>query len=695
MNKTSRSSSIGNLDDLQQSRWRWLGIWEKDPQTNRLPQCYGPTSLTFFTHSMTAYLKTTLQQPDFEDPFEPVTSLFTATASFSGSEYPNQCSSMRKTMSTGEDMTRSQEEQFLNLFWQSYHITFPILNEKEFREYYNSLWTNAFSPIEAKREPSALVDSILALCLQHGTAYLRADEADADIKGDDVSFAGRELHRRSQNLLSNEYEVPTISTLQCLIYTALYLSNASMLHMEHQILGVAVGIAHTLGLHHEAMVNSSAAQSSLRRRIWWTLFLLDSKACLELGRPHLINTSDMTCTLPSDDLLEARDLGSSLSLTFADINWLTFHTQCIKLIVMVRTIHTNFYEHCSEVSASREGIDLHDNPEILESCADHLLRSMKGLQDWVRNVPDALQIPRKGIGEPFSTSRSAIDLDPYVPLWLQRQRLLLELLYHNLTMSLRRPFIRFPPGSNAAFQISVDHSVSCLNHAIITTDILHQVLTGMDILNGWQQAYQSQWDAALSMLGFGLTHPVCPHSPSARKAVHTAMANFATLADNNCSFAALAGAVTRNLLGKIDLCASVFRRKSTSSDHSPSSFRSPRVPQDHRASPQNQGLQLTPSQVPFSPLQHRPVISMSSSSSSFGGLNNLSGAPAFSASTEFSLDTFGALEGITLPPYQDLGPSGLKMGSNWDQAAQEHSDASQMLWNMDLYTPPTSKPAWS
>lgn len=666
-----------NLNDLQQRTWRWLGIWEKDPQA----QCYGPTSSTFFIHSMRSYLKTILQQPDFDDPFEPITSLFTATASFSGSELSNQCSSMSETIPTGEDMSRSQEEHFLNLFWQSYHITVPILNEKKFREYYNSLWTTSFSPIEAKRKPSALVDSILALCLQYGTAFVRTDEAKADIKGDDVSCAGRGLHRRSQNLLSNEYEMPTISTLQCLIYTALYLSNASMLHMGHQTLAVAVGIAHALGVHHEPIVKSSAAQSSLHRRIWWTLFLLDSKTCLELGRPYLIDTSDMTRALPSDDLLEARDSGSSLSLTFADINWLTFHTQCIKLIVTVRSIHTSFYEHCSEASASREGTDLFDNPEVLKSCADHLLRSMKGLQGWVRNVPDALKNPRKGTGEPFSTSRSAIDLDPYAPLWLQRQRLLLELLYHNLTMSLHRPFIRFGSGSNAASQISVDHSVSCLSHAIITTNILHQVLTEVDILNGWQQAYQSQWDAALSILGFGLAHPVCPHSPSARRAIHAALANFATLAANNCSIATLTGAVTRNLLGKIDLYASGFRSKITSSDHTPPSFHSPRIPQQLRASPQHQALQLTPSKVPSSPLQNRPARSMSSPS--FGGLNSLS-APAYPASTDFSLDAFGALEGTTLLPYQDLGPSGLEMWSNWGQVTQEHNDASQMSWNMDF-----------
>lgn len=589
-------------------------------------------------------------------------------------------------MSTGEDMSRSQEESFLNLFWQSYHITIPILNEKEFREYYNSLWTNTFSPIEAKRQPSALVDSVLALCVQYGSAFV------IDIEGNDVSFAGRELHRRSQKLLSSEYKAPTISTLQCLIYSALYLSNASMLDIGHQTLAVAIGIAHALGVHHETMENSSAAQTSLRRRIWWTLFLLDSKTCLELGRPYLIDTSDMTCDLPSGDPSEATDSGSSLSLAFADINWLAFHTQCVKLIVTVKSIHTSFYEKCSEASTAHKGTDLYDNLDILESCADHLLQSMKGLQNWVRNVPIALKNPRKGTGEPFSTARSAIEFDPYVPLWLQSQRLLLELLYHNLTMSLHRPFIRFPSSSTPAFQISLDHSVSCLSHAIVTTSILHQVLTEGDILNGWQQAYQFQWDAALSILGFGLAHPLCPHSPSARGAIHTAIANFDTLAANHCALATSAGAVTRNILDKIDVFASGFRNKLTSSDHSsppvqsgPPSRKSlassPPVPQHLRASSQTQALQSAPSQFTYSWMQDRPATSdlTSMSSPSLGGPNTLS-ATASSASTNFSLDMFGPLDGTELLPYKDLGPSDLEMLSDM---GQEHSDASQMFWNKD------------
>ena len=613
-----------------------------------------------------------LQQPDFDDPFEPVTSLSADTVSSSGSDLFDQQSSMSGSMSPGEGMSRSGEEHLLNLFWQSYHITIPILNEKQFREHYSSLWTATFSPTQAKRKPSALVDSILALCLQYGTVFMIADKKTAGIENNnDVRLAGHELHQRSQTLLSREYEAPTISTLQCLIYSVLYLSNSSLLDSGRQTLAVAIDVAHKLGVQHEAIDNSSARRSSLRRRIWWTLFLLDSQICLGFGRPYLIDASNMTCDLPSGDPSELTDFGSSLSLAFTDINWLAFHTQCIKLSVTVRRIHTSFYEKCAELSTAHKGTDLYDNLGLLESCADHLIQSMKGLQDWVRNVPGALKNHRKGTGEPFSTARSAIVLDPYLPLWLQRQRLLLELLYHKLTMSLHRPFLRFPSTSVATFQISVDRSVSCLSHAIATTSILDQVLTEGDILSGWQPAYQYQWDAALSMLGFGLAHPMCPHSPPARRAIHTAIANFDTLAANNCPIAINAGAVIRSLLDKIDLVASGFRNKPASSDHSspsfpsrpPSSrkttFNSPLMPHHLQASSQNQ----EPDPMPMS-------------------LSSLS-APASSASTDYSLDIPGTFDEIALLPYQDLGSSDLEMWSDWGQMAQEHDDTGQRNWNMD------------
>ena len=620
-----------------------------------------------------------MQESDSDDPFELVTSPSESTAGLFGNEFPGLRSSMSEPNSPGEDMSRSREEHLLNLFWQSYHLTIPILNEKDFRKHYNSLWTTTFSPKEAKRKPSALVDSVLALCMQYGTAFGVADRTSADTEvNDNVSLVGRGLHQRSQNLLSSEYEAPTISTLQCLIFSVLYLSNSSLLNSGRQTLEVAIGIAYKLGVQHEARDHSSGRRSSVPRRIWWTLFLLDSQMCLGFGRPYLIDASNMTCDLPSSDPLEATDFGSSLSLAFADINWLAFHTQCIKLSVTVRTIHTSFYEKCSEISSAHRGADLYDNLDLLESCADHLSRSMKGLQDWVCNVPAALKNPRKGTGEPFSTARSTIEVDPYSPLWLQRQRLLLELLYHKLAMSLHRPFIRFPSNTVSMFQTSVDRGVSCLNHAIVTTTILSQVLTEGDILNGWQPAYQYQWDAALSMLGFGLAHPVCPHAPSARRSIHTAIDNFDTLAANSCSVATSAGSVTRNLLDKIDTFASSFRSRGSSSDNSSSSF--PSGPPSAKTPLTSPPLSLHPLASPHN--QESDLMAMTLSSPVGFGLKNLS-APAPSDPTDYSLDMLGPFEDNSLLPYQDLMSSDLEMWSDWGQGVQEYTDFSQMNWNID------------
>ena len=637
---------------------------------------------------MRYYLNEALQQPDSEDPFEPVPSQAVANVNISGNNFPGQRPSMSKPMSKSEDMSRSWEEHLIKLFWQSYYITVPILNEKDFREHYNTLWTATFSPIEAKRKPSALVDSILALCAQYGTAFVVAGKSNAEIKDDDdVSFAGHELYRRSQQLLSGEYEAPTISTLQCLIYSVLYLCNASLMDSGRQTLAVAIGLARKLGVQYEAGDKSSAARPSLHRRIWWTLFLLDSQICLGFGRPYLINSSNMTCDLTSGGPSEVTDFGSNLSLAFADINWLAFHTQCIKLIVTVRTIHTSFIEKCSELCMAHKDSDLYDNLDLLESCSEHLLRSMKGLHDWVRNVPDELKNPRKGTEQPFSTARSAIELDPYLPLWLQRQRLLLELLYHNLTMSLHRPFIRFPSSSVTAFQTSVDRGVSCLSHAIVTTSILNQALTEGDILNGWQQAHQYQWDATLSMLGFGLAHPVCPHSPSARRAILTSITNFDMLGVNKCSITTNTGAVTRNILDKIDLFTSSFRNKPTSSGQSAPLIRprtpfqmtpvnSPPVPQHLRASPQNQGLQLATSRVPYTWPATSDITPISSSP---GSLKN-SSDHASSASTDFSVDMLGTFEESTLLPYHDLASNDFDLWSDWGHAAQEHNETRQTNW---------------
>ena len=691
ISSSSRLSSIVTVEGLQQRRWYWRGIWIEGAQANQT-HYYGPSSSTYFMHRMRSYLKEALQLPTLADPLQPDTAskIFATPASLSPKSSTSQDSNTGETHVTGEDMSRSQEEYLLNLFWLSYHFTIPILNENDFREYYNTLWPNCSSSVESIRKPSPLVDIILALCMQYGSALMPRGESAVDIDSDDPSIAGRWLYHRSQMLLCSERETPTISTLQCYIFSAMYLTNASFSNMAHKALAVAIRTAHALGLHHEAPDDWSSAELALRRRMWWTLCLLDGKACIELGRPYLIHFSDMTCSLPMDDQAESKNSGSNPTSVFGDIGSLTFHTQCVTLIITVRAIHTAFYEKCSEITTSYEGKDLYEVPDLLESCAAHLLQRMKALQTWVQNVPNTLQNPRRGAGDPFSTARSPIEIDPYIPLWLQRQRVLLELLYHNLAMSLYRPFICFPPGSTALYPISAGHSVLCLSHAAATTQIVHQVLTEADVLNGWHQTYQLQWDAALSSLGFSLAHPMCPHTPSARKAIHTAIANFDVFAASNLASAASAATLARSLLDKVELLSCGFRdslRPSSNTSTPPSQKSSsqqppatpPPVSHISRPSQYGQAPQFTPPYTLFPMVQNGattisdPVsisASYSADTSFFKGLNTLP-AVAPSIAEEFPTGMFGVFDEAAQLKAQAPDAAEIEPRTNWGQFVVE------------------------
>lgn len=160
-----------------------------------------------------------------------------------------------------------------------------IIDEVEFKEHYKSLWV---APGKS-RKPSALVDIVLALCMQYGVAFVpRSDttqQTQADVGTNDATIAGRWLYRRSQTLLSTELESPSLMTLQCHILAVYYLCNASFQKMAHSTLAVAVRTAQILGLHLEPPESLPRKSKELRRRLWWTLFTVESKTCMKLGRP--------------------------------------------------------------------------------------------------------------------------------------------------------------------------------------------------------------------------------------------------------------------------------------------------------------------------------------------------------------------------------------------------------------------------
>ncbi|KAJ5783502.1 transcriptional regulator family: Fungal Specific TF [Penicillium psychrosexuale] len=513
--------------------------WQGLQQTGQIH--YGPLSSSYFVSRITRYLSQALNQPLEDAKLEACMARFNYVApTHQPSRWDASPNSQADQPPDGneeaEDLTRSQEEHFLNLLWQSFHCVYPILDEREFQQHYDSLWSNSTDGMST-RKPSALVDVLLAVCMQYSsTFFISGDNQQSDSESGwqtkNANLASRTYYQRAQKLLQSELENPTIMVVQSHIYSIVYLYNTSLLNTAHINLGATLRIAHALRLHIRPLDGTSPEQQELQRRIWWTLYRIDSQLSMALGRPPLIQLSHVSCGLPGDDREHARLSGTVLLTNNEDISWLSFHVQCTKLIYLVQGVQTALHRKCSQLLSGNKVKDLYDDPRLLESLAEFLGGEMTAIHNWVQNVPQSLCNARKGAGDPFSTNRDALNLSPYSPLWLQCQRLLLELHYHHLVISTLRPFMRYPPVSSSVTPRTDGYNISCLNHAMAITSILNQVLSETDLLRGWSPIFQYQWDAILCTLGFVLANPVCPPTPSARKSLQTAIRTLDLVSDH-------------------------------------------------------------------------------------------------------------------------------------------------------------------
>ncbi|KAJ6149671.1 hypothetical protein N7471_000870 [Penicillium samsonianum] len=521
--------------DLTNTTEGWQGL----QQTGQIH--YGPLSSSYFVSRISRYLSQALNQPIEDAKLEACMARFHYIApSHQPSRYDaspaSQADQSTDENEEAEDLTRSQEEHFLNLLWQSFHCVYPILDERDFQQYYDSLWSNSTDGMST-RKPSALVDVLLAVCMQYSSTFFVSEDnqqgdPESGWQAKNANLASRTYYQRAQRLLQSELENPTIMVVQSHIYSIVYLYNTSLLNTAHINLGATLRIAHALRLHIRPLDGTSSEQQELQRRIWWTLYRIDIQLSMTLGRPPLIQLSHVSCGLPGDGREHARLSGTVLLTNHEDISWLSFHVQCTKLIYLVQGVQTALHRKCSQLLNGDKVKDLYEDPRLLETLAEFLGQEMTAIHNWVQNVPQSLCNARKGAGEPFSTNRDMLNLCPYSPLWLQRQRLLLELHYHHLVISTLRPFIRFPPVSSSMTPRTDGYNISCLNHAMAITSILNQVLSETDLLRGWSPIFQYQWDAILCTLGFVLANSVCPPTPSARKSLQTAIRTLDLVSDH-------------------------------------------------------------------------------------------------------------------------------------------------------------------
>ncbi|KAI1132459.1 fungal-specific transcription factor domain-containing protein [Nemania abortiva] len=443
--------------------------------------------------------------------------------------YPQQCTVKG---SANAFLSRVQENLFLDLFWQTHYFSFPILNEGQFRREYKTLWDD--SPGLGPRKPSPLVDIVIALCVQLGGFLVRQRSHGSDPGStsshdqrqlshhSNPSLGGFQYYRRCQDAIDQITESPSIYTVQCFIFSIVYLYEAGLVNSAHVVAGKAIMMAMILGLPNEPQADEPEPQKEVARRTWWSLYILDVKLSLEIGRPPMIGPSHSTCQLPSDLNDVARWLGPHYSFDDSCPTWLGFQTQTLRLLDAVLSVRSVFFTKYDSIVGVNGYKDFVSNTTAREECAFLLTERMKDLNTWAKQVPAGYLVARQH-GQSFSIDRAPLMFEAEMIIHCQRQRLLLELQYHEYCMSLYQPFICFASSVDESTPVSDTKAAAALAHAMTLTSMIHQTLTSTEVLSGIYHVFRWQKNALFTMLGFAYTFPINGSATATRKSIDMAI----------------------------------------------------------------------------------------------------------------------------------------------------------------------------
>ncbi|KAK5080742.1 hypothetical protein LTR05_008447 [Lithohypha guttulata] len=184
------------------------------------------------------------------------------------------------------------EVPLINAYFSYVHPIAPLLDEQEFRDTY----------IAQSRDDirwSLLLNTVLALGSMANTSH-------CDEHGHRIYW-----QRAKQNLSIEMLGSAHIETVQTLVLlSGLYLHYIQEPNLANSLMGAAFRLAISLGLHRDysegvdpAKRDKHGKSIELRRRIWWSMFVIDSWVGYGLGRPSMGRMSHAISVKPPQECI--------------------------------------------------------------------------------------------------------------------------------------------------------------------------------------------------------------------------------------------------------------------------------------------------------------------------------------------------------------------------------------------------------
>ncbi|KAK8112025.1 uncharacterized protein PG998_008482 [Apiospora kogelbergensis] len=349
---------------------------------------------------------------------------------------------------------------FLDSFFSTIHFVHPILDKRSFFERCErELWSSTESAA-AFSSFTALYYSILSLGALVGVREDEPLEGRSNLQWSRKFF---DEAKRYCNLLGM---VTDLEMVQCYFIMAKVCQNELNAHWSYMYVGLAVRTALAIGINREPgpTTERNAARLKEESRTWWGLYSLETEMSFAMGRPDTLGA----------DLFHNRRLplvqGQDADVTIADNPDLLEPPHCsiIRFMVDFSRITRSV---CQRVYLVNTTV-----PEAVTVA----YQIENDLNQWVEALPKTIA-PVLSTG-PATSSLKGAKAAP----WIKRQKLVLNIRYHNLTILLFGSLlIRSSASERASIPGCTQAVRKCLDSAKQTISIIYQTYEHNDFFRTW------------------------------------------------------------------------------------------------------------------------------------------------------------------------------------------------------------------
>jgi hypothetical protein len=169
-------------------------------------------------------------------------------------------------------------DKLIDAYFKFRHPLNSYLHEPSFRSRYERLWLSQDLGGEEATEANLAWIGLVNLVFAFGSAHAQVTSR---ISVDRIRF-----FKRARTLVfSSLLQASSVDHVQALLLMGQYLHGTLELNNCWTVVGLAIRMAQGLGLHLDASTfTSNIIEQEIRKRVWWSCFVLDRILSMKIGR---------------------------------------------------------------------------------------------------------------------------------------------------------------------------------------------------------------------------------------------------------------------------------------------------------------------------------------------------------------------------------------------------------------------------